>query len=143
MRRIESGILDNGSDIEPDLTPFGAGLGQFVRLDKDDFIGKSALEMASRRQLLFGLVCAAAAPDAGMEVHDGNRPVGHITIGTWSPTLNTGVGHVRFDQSLPDDDWYAKTVSLVDHDGQLHDAIVGTLPFVDKEKRLPRAVRSG
>ena len=58
IRRIESGILDNGSDIEPDLTPFGAGLGQFVRLDKEDFIGRGALETADRSQLLFGLVCA-------------------------------------------------------------------------------------
>ncbi|WP_419921033.1 aminomethyltransferase family protein [Candidatus Poriferisodalis sp.] len=138
IRRIESGILDNGSDIEPDLTPFGAGLGQFVRLDKDDFIGKTALEVASRRQLLFGLVCATTAPDAGMEIHDGNGPVGHITIGTWSPTLDTGVGYARFDRPLPDDDWYAKTVLLVDHDGQSHEAIVDTLPFVDKEKQLPR-----
>ena len=66
IRRIESGILDNGSDIEPDLTPFGAGLGQFVRLDKEDFIGQAALEQADRSQLLFGLVCATAAPAAGM-----------------------------------------------------------------------------
>ena len=30
LRRVEAGILDNGSDIEPDLTPYGAGLGQFI-----------------------------------------------------------------------------------------------------------------
>ena len=66
IRRIESGILENLSDIEPDLTPFGAGLGRFVRLDKEDFIGRAALEEADRSQLLFGLVCATAAPQAGM-----------------------------------------------------------------------------
>ena len=143
IRRIESGILDNGSDIEPDLTPFGAGLGQFVRLDKTDFIGRAALERADRRQLLFGLLCATATPQTGMQVYHENHAVGHMTIGTWSPTLDTGVGYVRFDQPLPGDDWSGKTVHLHDRDGTPHRAVVDTLPFVDKEKRLPRAVWSG
>ncbi len=143
IRRIESGILDYGSDIEPDLTPFGAGLGQFVRLDKEDFIGRAALEGADRSQLLFGLVCPTAAPEAGMQVHSVNGPVGHVTIGTWSPTLDTGVGYVRFDRPLLGGDWCGKTVFLHDHDGTPHHATVDTLPFVDKEKRLPRAVWGG
>ena len=143
IRRIESGILDNGSDIEPDLTPFGAGLGQFVRLEKEDFIGRAALERADRSQLLFGLVCATATPQAGMHVHFRNGPVGHVTIGTWSPTLDTGVGYVRFDRPLSGDDWFGKTVFLLDRDGTPHQATVDTLPFVDKDKRLPRAVWGG
>ena len=143
IRRIESGILDNGTDIEPDLTPFGAGIGQFVRLDKEDFIGRAALEAADRSQLLFGLLCSTATPESGMDVHFGDGPVGHITIGTWSPTLDTGVGYVRFDRPLPGDDWLAKTVQLRDRDGTLHSATVDTLPFVDKEKQLPRAAWHG
>ena len=143
IRRIEAGILDNGSDIEPDLTPFGAGLGQFVRLDKQDFVGRAALMEADRRQLLFGLVCDTAAPGPGMAVHLEGRPVGHMTIGTWSPTLDAGVGYVRFDRPLPGDDWLGKTVILYNHDGTAHRARVDTLPFIDKEKRLPRAAWSG
>ena len=143
IRRIEAGILDNRTDIEPDLTPFGAGLGSFVALDKGDFVGRSALATADRSQLLFGLVCATAAPDAGMQVRSGNGPVGHITIGTWSPTLDTGVGYVRFDRPLPGGDWLGRTVLLLDRDGTPHRATVDTLPFVDKEKRLPRAEWSG
>ena len=143
IRRIEAGILDNGTDIEPDLTPFGAGLGNFVALDKGDFIGRSALAKADRTQLLFGLICATAAPDAGMQVYVEDGPVGHITIGTWSPSLDAGVGYVRFDRPLPGGDWLGKTVSLIDHRGTARPATVDTLPFVDKEKRLPRAVWSG
>ena len=143
IRRIESGILDNGSDIEPDLTPFGAGLGQFVRFDKEDFIGRAALEAADRSQLLFGIICATATPQAGMHIHFENGPVGHVTIGTWSPTLDRGVGYVRFDRPLPGDDWLGKTVFLHDHDATPHEATVDTLPFVDKDKRLPRTVWSG
>ncbi len=139
IRRIESGILDNGSDIEPGLTPYGAGLGQFVKLDKDDFIGRAALETADRSQLLFGLVCATAMPQSGMRVHFNSGPVGHMTIGTWSPTLDAGIGYVRFDRPLPGGDWYGQTVWLHDHDGTPHEAVVDTLPFVDKAKQLPRA----
>ena len=138
IRRIESGILDNGTDIEPDLTPYGAGLGQFVRLEKADFLGRAALETADRSQLLFGLVCAGAMPESGMSVHRGDGPVGHITIGTWSPTLDTGVGYVRFERPLPGGDWLGETVWLHDHDGRAHEATVDTLPFVDKDKQLPR-----
>ncbi|WP_419932766.1 aminomethyltransferase family protein [Candidatus Poriferisodalis sp.] len=143
IRRIEAGILDNGSDIEPDLTPYGAGLGQFVRLDKDDFVGKSALEQADRSQLLLGLVCPTAMPEPGMGVSCEDRLVGHVTIGTWSPTLDTGVGYVRFDQPPPGDGWLGTTVQLHDRDGTPHTATVDTLPFVDKEKRLPRSAWNG
>ena len=143
IRRIEAGILDNGTDIEPDLNPFGAGLGQFVRLDKDGFVGRAALQKADRSQLLFGLVCATAAPQAGMEVRLDGVAVGHVTIGTWSPSLDTGIGYVRFHRPLVGDGWLGKTVLLVDHGGTPHEAFVDTLPFVDKEKRLPRAAWSG
>ena len=143
IRRVESGILDNGTDIEGDLTPFGAGLGQFVRLDKEDFIGRAALETADRSQLLFGLLCPTATPEAGLRVHLGDGPVGRITIGTWSPTLDTGVGYLRFNRPLPGGDWLGRTVLLADRAGTLHEATVDTLPFVDKEKRLPRSTWSG
>ena len=143
IRRIEAGILDNGSDIEPDLTPFGAGLAHFVNFDKGDFIGRAALEKADRSQLLLGLVCPTTTPETFMAVHFEGAPVGHITIGTWSPTRDKGVGYVRFDRPLPRDEWLGKTVYLQDHDGEPHEATVELLPFIDKEKRLPRAGWSG
>ena len=92
VRRVESGILDNGTDIEPDLTPYGAGLGHFVRLDKQDFIGRAALERADRRQLLFGLVCPTVTPQAGGDGPLRRRPgrpsdrrhlVAHPRHGSW------------------------------------------------------------
>ena len=46
VRRIEAGILDYGTDIEPGMTPYAAGLGAFVDLSKPDSIGRSALEAA-------------------------------------------------------------------------------------------------
>ena len=142
IRRVESGILDNGTDIEPDLTPFGAGLGQFVNFGKD-FIGRAALEGADRDQLLFGLVCEAVSLRSGMQVYFEDRLAGHVTIGTWSPTLEKGVGYVRFHRPSPDGSWLGKTVSLQGRPGNVHEANVDTLPFFDKEKRLPRTPWTG
>lgn len=48
-RRIEAGLLNAGSDFDATTTPFAAGLGAFVDLDKDDFIGRTALRQADRR----------------------------------------------------------------------------------------------
>jgi len=41
--RLEKGFADWGSELTPEYTPYDAGLGFCVALDKDDFIGKKAL----------------------------------------------------------------------------------------------------
>ena len=41
--RLEKGYRVWGADITPDDTPYEAGLGFAVKLDKDDFIGREAL----------------------------------------------------------------------------------------------------
>ena len=48
IRRIEAGILDNGTDMDSRMTPFAAGIGKFVDFAKPGFIGKAALETADR-----------------------------------------------------------------------------------------------
>lgn len=49
--RLETGYRHWESDITPDDTPFEAGLGFGVKLDKDDFIGKEALAVQKQRGL--------------------------------------------------------------------------------------------
>ena len=54
IRRIEAGILDNGTDMDASMTPFEAGLGRLVDLDKETaFLGREALAVADRRPHLF------------------------------------------------------------------------------------------
>jgi hypothetical protein len=50
------------TDIEPNMTPYAAGLGAFVDLSKPDFNGRSALEAADKSCLLFGLECETKIP---------------------------------------------------------------------------------
>ena len=42
--RAEKGYRYWGSDVTPDETPYEGGLGFCVRMDKDDFVGRAALE---------------------------------------------------------------------------------------------------
>jgi aminomethyltransferase len=123
------------------MTPFMAGVGMFVDFAKVDFVGKVALEKADRRCLLFGLRCETAVPAAGMEVLAGDVAVGAMTAGGWSPTLEKGIGYVRFQApSASQESWLGQTLTLRDRDGQDHVCEVVALPFFDAEKRLPRGL---
>jgi len=138
IRRIEAGILDNLSDFDPSMTPFEAGLGAFIDLDKaDDFIGLDALRNADRRKLLYGIRCPSATPVNNAEILDARSRVGRLTAAAWSPGLECGIGYVRFDQP---GDWKGKTLSMKTPQDGLVDCEVVTLPFYDKEKRIPRGL---
>ncbi len=143
VRRVEAGILDYGTDIEPGMTPFAAGLGAFVDLSKPDFIGRAALEAADTSCLLFGLVCETALPLAGRNVFVGDKVVGHMQIGHWSPTLDKGIGYVRFYEPVAGGkSWLNETVTLVDDEEHHHACTTVSLPFFDAEKRIPRGVEA-
>ncbi len=141
IRRIEAGILDNGTDIDTTLTPFGAGLGAFVNFRKDEFVGRSALEAADKTQLLFGLVAESGIPSAGCQVMAAGKRVGRMTTGGFSPTLKTGIGYVRFDHpSSQKEGWLNQSVSWKDKAGQMHQGTVTHLPFYDEDKQIPRGL---
>ncbi len=141
IRRIEAGILDNGTDMDLHMTPFAAGLGAFVDLSKPDFVGKAALQKADRRCLLFGFASATGIPSAGLAVLEGDNVVGNITAGSWSPTLEKGIGYVRFHAPAHNQDsWLGQTLTLCDREGNHHAAEVVSLPFYDAEKRIPRGL---
>ncbi|MFT5399210.1 MAG: glycine cleavage system aminomethyltransferase T, partial [Gammaproteobacteria bacterium] len=137
IRRIEAGILDYGTDIDMQMTPYQAGLGAFVDLSKDDFVGKSALLDADQSIALFGLKCRGAAPLSGLGVWEAGNRVGTMTTGAWTPYLNTGIGFVRFDAA---GDWLGRSLTLVDRDNNEHACEVVELPFYDSKKEIPRGV---
>jgi glycine cleavage system aminomethyltransferase T len=137
IRRLEAGILDNGTDIDLSMTPYEAGIGAFVDLDKPDFVGRDALAKADQNCLLMGLTCSEAIPLAGSQVLDGNAVVGHMTAGAWSPYLETGIGFVRFHQK---GNWLGRKLNLCTGEGNQHDCEIVSLPFYDAEKKIPRGL---
>nr|ADI16320.1 glycine cleavage system t protein (aminomethyltransferase) [uncultured bacterium HF0070_11A08] len=137
IRRIEGGILGNTTDMDASMTPFEAGLGAFVDLEKDDFIGRDALIDADRRSLLFGLTCSEATPSSGSEILDGQVVVGHITAGVPSPTLGLGIGYARFAEP---GEWVCRAMALRLPDGSTHACDIVDLPFFDKEHKIVRGL---
>jgi aminomethyltransferase len=137
IRRIEAGILDNGTDFDLTMTPFEAGLGAFVNLDKKEFIGRGALIDADRRPRLFGLKCPGGTPGYRGSISDGKQVVGHVTAGAWSPYLGSGVGYARF---IAADRWVGRRLTVQTKEGKSEDCEIVELPFFDKEKRIPRGL---
>ncbi|MFO1035314.1 MAG: aminomethyltransferase family protein [Geminicoccaceae bacterium] len=137
IRRIEAGILDNGTDFDLSMTPFEAGLGGFVDLGKEQFIGRAALLEADRGKRLFGVKCPDAAPGYRQPIRDGDGIVGHVTAGAWSPYLQAGIGYARFDTP---GNWVGQRLTTTTADGDDLGCEVVDLPFYDTEKRIPRGL---
>ncbi|MDB3944326.1 aminomethyltransferase family protein [Gammaproteobacteria bacterium] len=144
LRRIEAGILDYQSDIDLTMTPYDAGLGDYVDLSKGEFVGRQALEYVNKSCRLYGYVSETAIPNSGLEIFQGSNKVGITKSSCWSPTLEKGIGYVVFDH--PDsvgEDWFGKTLSLYDSNQEHHDCVIVELPFFDNEKKIPRGLSDG
>jgi len=95
--RIEMGYPLYGNEIDNNPTPLDAGLGWVVKFDKGEFLGRGSLlkqkEQGSPRRKLVGLkLLTRGVPRAHYQVFKNGESVGEVTSGTFSPTLNTGVG---------------------------------------------------
>jgi len=93
--RLEKGFLLSGQDFHLDRSPLEAAQDRFVEMDHD-FVGRTALEKQFKdglAQRLVGIVVDEpnAIPRHGTPVlHDG-APVGVVTSGGLSPSLDQGI----------------------------------------------------
>jgi aminomethyltransferase len=90
--RLEAGMPLYGHELTTELTPYDAGLGRVVRLEKEDFVGRGALAAVAERgpsRRLVGLVAQGRrVPRAGYPViGDDGEPCGVVTSGAPSPVL--------------------------------------------------------
>jgi aminomethyltransferase len=95
--RLEMCYPLNGSDLSPERTPIEAGLGFFVDLAKQDFVGRDALlktkEFGSRERLVpFRMKEKGPPPRPHYAVFRNGERIGEVTSGTLSPSLNWGIG---------------------------------------------------
>ena len=94
--RLEKGHLIVGQDTDAASNPLETGSEWVVRFDKDDFIGRGGLSVASQRgptQKLVGFIMEdGVVPRDGVPVVSGGRPVGRVTSARRSPTLGKGFG---------------------------------------------------
>ena len=83
--RFEVGLPLYGDELSQDITPIMAGLGIFVKLDKEEFIGKDALAKQKAEgapKKLMGIELAdKAIPRHGYAVLKDGQPIGEVTTG--------------------------------------------------------------
>lgn len=100
--RFEAGLPLYGHEISDSITPLEAGLGYFVSLKKDDFIGREVLADQKqngipRKLVGFELVERGIAR-SDYEVLLNGTKIGFVTTGYLSPTLNKNVGQALVDR---------------------------------------------
>ena len=98
-RRIEAGLLSAGQDFNNKTDPFSVGLGRFVDLEKDNFIGKEALKNSNKKCRTWGLRVEKGTAMKGKNLKINGKIVGEITSSTWSPYQVCGVGIVRMQNN--------------------------------------------
>jgi aminomethyltransferase len=127
--RLEAGMPLYGHELDESIDPFTAGLAFGVRLDAGEFIGKPALVSAkakSDRLRRVGLQLAGKRiAREGALVFVGDKQVGHVTSGTFSPTLEKSIAMAY----VPAGQATAGTNLTVDIRGQREPATVVKLPF--------------
>jgi 4-methylaminobutanoate oxidase (formaldehyde-forming) len=101
--RLEKGYRVWGADITPEETPFAAGLGFAVALDKGDFLGRDAL--AARPEPAERLCCVTLddprAVALGSEpVRAGGELVGRVTSGGYGYTVECSIAYAYLPAAL-------------------------------------------
>lgn len=95
--RLEAGMCLYGNDIDENTTPVEARLNFVIRLDKESrFIGQDVVEKQrengpSRIRIGFKII-GKGIPRPGQVFVSNGQTIGKITSGTFSPTLNVGIG---------------------------------------------------
>ena len=104
--RLEKGYRAWASDITPEETPYEAGLGFAVRLDKGDFLGRDALVAAKASGPRKRLRCLAL--DDPRSVCLGNEPVriegrvvGRVTSGGYGFAVGRSIAYAYLPPEVP------------------------------------------
>ena len=99
--RFEACLPLYGNELSQDVTPLEAGLGFFVKLQNDDFIGREALlkqkEEGLKRKLVGFEMIERGIPRHAYEVMVLGEKIGVVTTGYSSPTLKKNIGLALID----------------------------------------------
>ncbi len=141
--RLEAGMPLYGNELSREVSPFDAGLGRVVALDKPgDFVGRAALAeraQATARHVLTGLTLASRrVARHGHPVVWNGQPCGTVTSGAPSPTLGVPIAMAYLDTDV----MAAATPGTggrlaVDIRGRAEPAQITSLPFYRRERPAP------
>jgi aminomethyltransferase len=97
--RLEAGMPLYGHEMDDTISPKEAGLGIFVKMDKEDFIGRAALEaMGTPKRRKVGLkVTGRGIVREHQDVYLNGEKIGITTSGTFCPFLNGAYANALVD----------------------------------------------
>lgn len=133
--RLEAGMPLYGHEISEQIDPFQAGLGFACHLVGYDFPGRDALLRIQKqppKMTRVGLVLEGRrAARQGCAILNGDRTVGQVTSGSYSPTLDKPIAmaYVAPEFSEPG------TELKIDIRGHVEQARVVELPFYRRNKK--------
>lgn len=131
--RLEMGYCLYGNDIDRSTNPLEAGLGWITKFNKGDFNGRRAMlavkEQGVKRCLVGFEISDRVIARHGNEIRHDGKTVGHVTSGTFSPSLqkSIGMGYVASQLRNP-----GTGVMVVVRDKEVQATIVA-VPFLRKK----------
>ncbi|MBQ8856879.1 MAG: glycine cleavage system aminomethyltransferase GcvT [Lachnospiraceae bacterium] len=130
--RLEAAMPLYGHEMTDDISPLEAGLGIFVKMDKEDFIGKKALEeKGTPKQKRVGLkVTGRGIIREHADVYVGDQKIGLTSSGTHCPYIKAPVAMALIDAEYTE----LGTAVEVDVRGRRVAAEVIKLPFYRRQK---------
>ena len=102
--RLEAGMPLYGHEMNEEITPVEAGLGMFVKMDKEDFVGRQALaEKGTPTRRKVGLkVTGRGIVREEQDVYVGEEKIGRTTSGTHCPYLGGAYANAIIDTKYKD-----------------------------------------
>ena len=136
-RRIEAGLLSAGQDFDKSTNPFSVGLGKFVDLDKENFIGKEALIAGEKKCKTWGIRIKDGIALKGDSLKINGENVGKVTSSTWSPYQVCGVGiaHMNNYNLGP-----GTAIEVTCIDGKIRIGELCKLPMYDSKGEIVRGI---
>jgi aminomethyltransferase len=135
--RLEAGMPLYGHELSERIHPFEAGLGYACYLSGYDFPGRDALlalKDAPRERVRVGVVLEGRRParqGCPLFTSDDDQPIGHVTSGSFSPTLQKPIAMAMVPPAFAE----AGTPLAIDIRGRRHPAHVVPLPFYQRTKK--------
>lgn len=130
--RMEAAMPLYGHEMDEQVTPLEAGLGFAVKMTKEDFIGKKALEEKGEpaRKRIGLKVTGRGIIREHQDVYLGDRLIGHTTSGTHCPYLGCPVAMALVDADCTE----PGTKVEADVRGRRVEAQIVPLPFYKRSK---------
>ena len=136
MLRLEAGLPLHGNDLSTETNPFEAGFGRFAYYEAPNSIAGAALRRISEtetdRALVGFKMTGRGIPRSGLNICESNlgnndeaNVIGRVTSGTYSPTVDGGIGMGYVDQKYS----ATGTKIIIDVRGRPVEAEIVDMPF--------------